>query len=140
MLSLDGRFADRTAVDALVEPVRHGAVPHHSLHVLAVYPWAGLLRAGRVDPSLTVMERCLVRWGRVVEADASHAVVRVVTLAWERGRLSLGPERVETFLHALGGRHLVTVRPGDDVAVHWGWVCDVLTHGAAAHPVPEPIA
>src|SRR5581483_8202771 len=43
-----------------------GAVPHHSFHVFCVYPWTGLLRAGRSEPSLHVLDRCRIGWGRVV--------------------------------------------------------------------------
>ena len=155
--SLDERFRDRGHGDAVVDPVRHGAVPHHSLHVLAVYPWAGLLRAGRTDPSLAVMERCLVRWGSVLDVDGmGGATVEVVTLGWDGGRLFLGPHRVEHFTRSLEGRRLVDIEVGDTVAVHWQWICDVLSaadHHAlvaatrrnlaavnAAHPVPEPVA
>lgn len=155
VLSLDARFRDRGDIDTVLDPVRHGAVPHHSLHVLAVYPWAGLLRAGRTDPSLQVMEHCLVRWGRVRAVDGPAAVVDVVTLGWDGGRLFLGPERAEHVHHVADGRRLVDVRPGDEVAVHWSWICHVLTPGErvalerttrhnldavnAAHPLPEPV-
>lgn len=127
VLDLDARFRDRGDVESIVDPVRHGAVPHHSLHVLAVYPWAGLLRAGRSDPSLQVMEHCLIRWGRVREIDGDTAAVDVTTLVWRGGKLRLGPARTDQFLHASGGHRLVDVRPGSDVAVHWSWICDVLT-------------
>ena len=39
---------------------RRRAVPHHSFHVLAVYPWLGLLRTGIVDEPLHVLDRCRV--------------------------------------------------------------------------------
>lgn len=156
LLSLDDRFRDRGNVEDIVEPLRHGAVPHHSLHVLAVYPWAGLLRSGRTDPSLQVMERCLIRWGTVTDTDETGAMVDVVTLGWDGGRVFLGASRPEHFTRALHGRRLVDVQVGDTVAVHWQWVCDVLTpperaalvattrrNMAAvnlAHPMPEPVA
>lgn len=155
LLSLDERFRTRGNVAEVVDPVRHGALPHHSLHVLAVYPWAGLLRSGRTDPSLEVMERCLVRWGTVLDTDESGAMVEVVTLGWNGGRLFLGPPRTERFVRALDGRRLADVETGDTVAVHWQWVCDVLgpaDHAAlvattcrnlaavnASHPMPEPV-
>lgn len=155
-LSLADRFGRRARIDDLMGPLRHGAVLHHSYHVLAVYPWAGLLRAGRTEPSLEVIERCLVRWGTVLEVDGPEAIVDVVTATWLDGVLSLGSTRTERFTRSQDGRRLVDVRVGDTVAVHWDWVCDVLapaerralavaTHRnlaavAAAHPVrmPEP--
>ena len=57
---VDDRFRGRigrswsTSLDA----VAAGAVPHHSFHVFAVYPWLGLLRTGVVDEPLRVLDRC----------------------------------------------------------------------------------
>ena len=47
--SLDDRFARRTArnFEPLVSAVFTGGVIQHSFHVFAVYPWFGLLRAGK---------------------------------------------------------------------------------------------
>lgn len=108
-----------------------GAAAHHSFHVLAVYPWLGLLRAGTTEPSLRVLERCLIRWGTVRSIAKGEAEVDVVTLAWDGSHLSLGPPRTEPF-HAGGEGHAlaVAVGPGDTVAVHWDWVCDRLAPAA----------
>lgn len=118
-----GRGFDDLAALALM-----GAVPHHNFHVLAVYPWVGMLRAGRAEEPLRVLNSCRVRWGRVQTVHDGLAGVSVRALEWDGRTLSLGTPRVEQVLCASAQGALVPViRPGDVVAMHWDWVCDVLT-------------
>ena len=106
-----------------------GAMPHHNFHVLAVYPWVGLLRAGTAsEEPMRVLDACRIRWGRVLTVDASVAEVAVQPLAWDGRSLHLGPARVESAIHAIAHGSLTrAVRAGDVVALHWDWICDVLT-------------
>jgi Family of unknown function (DUF6390) len=101
-----------------------GAVPHHSFHVFCVYPWTGLLREGRAEPSLHVLDRCRISWGQVITApDSGTALVRQRPLTWDGRMLGFGlaaPRLVTTgFVRSL--------RPGDWVSLHWDCVCDRLT-------------
>ncbi|MCZ7528001.1 MAG: DUF6390 family protein [Acidimicrobiia bacterium] len=112
----------------LTEVVPVGAVPHHAFHVFAVYPWVGLLRTGRVDQPLHVLDRCRVRWGEVVAVDGDVARVRSRPLTWDGHTLGLGEPRVEQAVRAVEGVGFVPgLAPGARVALHWDWVCDVLT-------------
>lgn len=106
-----------------------GAVPHHNFHVLAVYPWVGLLRAGlAAEEPMRVLDSCRVRWGRVLAVHTGVAEVAVAPLVWDGRSLRLGPTRVEAATYATARGSLAPrVRAGDVVAVHWDWVCDVLT-------------
>jgi len=106
-----------------------GAVPHHNFHVLAVYPWVGLLRAGStVEEPMRVLNACRIRWGRVLSVDAMVADVAVAPLVWNGHSLQLGATQVESAMVASNQGSLApTVRPGDIVALHWDWICDVLT-------------
>jgi hypothetical protein len=97
--------------------------------VFGVYPWVGLLRSGRVDDSLRVLDRCRVRWGQVVALDGDWAVVRSRLLGWDGSRLVLGPPRPERVRMGAGGLGLARPDVGDWCALHWDWVCDVLTPG-----------
>jgi hypothetical protein len=124
------RFATQSGVEwgCLTPQSTLPPLPHHSFHVLAVYPWMGLLRRGRGGPALHVLDRCRIRWGEVVSVTGDHAEVRCQRLAWDGRVLSLGPATVERSRWAEGGRSLLgSVSPGDRVALHWDWVCDVLT-------------
>ena len=104
-----------------------GAVPHHSFHVFGVYPWVGLLREGRVDEPLHVLDRCRVRWGQVVEVRGARAVVSSRPLCWDGRRLLLGTARPEEVLLRDDGLGLAgPVQVGDWCSLHWDWVCERL--------------
>lgn len=127
---LDDRFRRRVgrAWPHLVAAVPHGARPHHSFHVLGVYPFVGLLRGGEVDEPLRVLDSCRIRWGRVVAAGDREAVVRSRRLEYDGRRLALGPPHEEIATTGEGGLHLTRpLRSGDWCALHWDWVCDRLT-------------
>ncbi|MFN3867011.1 MAG: DUF6390 family protein [Demequina sp.] len=128
--SLEERFRPRLTraeFERLVEGVRAGGTPHHSFHVFGVYPWVGLLRGGMEDAPLEVLDRCRIRWGRVVSLEDEAAVVRSRHLEWDGRRLRLGPHIVETARLRRGGHGLSRpVACGDWVSLHWDWVCDRL--------------
>lgn len=112
--------------DAIGTVAASGGVPHHSFHVLAVYPWVGLLRSGLVDPATHVLDQCRIRWGRVVSVSGDTAVVASRHLVWT-GRLRLGPEEPETVRVAVGDIPARAaddgLAPGQSVALHWDWIC-----------------
>lgn len=128
--SLEERFKDRAgrSWDRLVEVVPVGAVPHHSFHVFAVYPWLGLLREGRLDEPLRVLQNCRIRWGRVVSVEGEMAVIESEPLTWDGRALVLGEPLVETARVGVGGLGLAgKLSPGDWCSLHWDWVCERLT-------------
>lgn len=114
--------------DRLVGPILAGALPHHSFHVFAVYPWIGLLRAGHTREPLQVMESCRIRWGTVEQVIGSSAIVRSQPLVWDGRSLSLGAPLASIVTTAVGGLGFVEhLAPGDLVSLHWDRVCDRLT-------------
>lgn len=101
--------------------------PHHNFHVFSVYPWVAILQAGRSRESLTVLEKCRIRWGQVQEAGPDDAVVASRCLSWN-GELGLGDVRLETVSFRHDGRAMIDPpADGDWVAMHWDWICDRLT-------------
>lgn len=127
--SLEARFRDRVGSDWrwLADTADHAPRPHHGFHVLAVSPWVGMLRGEGARPALEVLDRCRVRWGRVVEVDGAAAVVTSSPLTWDGRELALGPPRAERVVAADHGCRLTELAPGDDVACHWDWACERLT-------------
>jgi hypothetical protein len=116
-----GGFWSRLGADSQVL-----ARAHHSFHVFAVYPWAALLGSGSGVP-LSVLDRCRVRWGQVLDVRDEQAVVRSRALTWDGSRLALGQQHTETVRWSAAGRSLLAdVRTGDWVALHWDWICDRL--------------
>jgi len=126
--SLEARFRDRLGTDWpwFADTVVHRPRPHHNFHVFAVTPWVGLLRGDGAAPALEVLDRCRIRWGRVLTVDGDHAVVRTARLTWDGARLDLGPPTSEVATIARDGYALTPVAPGDTVALHWDWVCERL--------------
>ena len=126
--SLEDRFRARVgrSWEQLAEAVP-GAQPHHSFHVFGVYPWLGLLREGRVDEPLRVLDRCRIRWGRVVDVVGDRALVRSRPLEWDGRALREGPARIEPAVVAVDGLGLAgPLLPGDWCSLHWDWVCERL--------------
>jgi len=127
--SLDERFRHRAGRSwpRLAEAIPNGALPHHSFHVLGVYPFVGLLRNGVVTEPLHVLDRCRIRWGRVVAVTGDHAVVRSQPLEWDGHHLVLGSDRDEVALTAECSMRLgSSLTAGDWCSLHWDWVCDRL--------------
>ncbi|MGI8535252.1 MAG: DUF6390 family protein, partial [Mycobacteriales bacterium] len=108
------------------------AQAHHSFHVFEVYPWARLLGADGNPTALSVLEQCRIRTGTVLEAGDGTAVVRTEPLAWD-GQVVVGGPQEEVVRWSAGGRSLIDgPAPGDLVALHWDWACDVITADQAA--------
>ena len=114
--------------ERLVEmPGLDAARASHAFHVFVVYPWVGLLGSGS-DVPRAVLDSCRVRWGTVESVDGETAGVRTRPLRWDGTSLALGAERLETCRWTQGRQAFVhDLVPGDQVALHWDWVCDRLT-------------
>ncbi len=128
--SMEDRFASRTGkrLSPLVEAALGGGVAQHSFHVFAVYPWLGLLRSGRSDPALEVLDRCRIRWGRVTDVAGDHVTVLSRPLEFVGSCLMLGAERPEVARRGVRGVALSEdLVVGDTVSLHWDWVCERLT-------------
>jgi hypothetical protein len=98
------------------------AVPHHSFHVFEVYPWLTLLRRTGHPSAVSVLDRCRIRTGVVLAVNGASATVSSRPLTWADGRLTPGAPREEV-VQSLPDSLL----PGDRVALHWDWICDLLT-------------
>jgi hypothetical protein len=127
---LTGRFRARTARREWpwLEAKADGAsAVHHSFHVLEILPRIGMIRGG-LPPDLTaVLERCLVRPGRVLAVDGDALDVELPNLAFRDGRLHLDPPRPTRLAWAAEETFGDVLLPGDDVAVHWDRVSGRLT-------------
>lgn len=100
----------------------------HNFHCFEIYPWMGLLAAGRGgDRPREVLDRCRIRWGEVVAVNGGEVVLDSQPLVWDGQTLSLGEPTRETAIWTLGGVGFVEdLHPADMVALHWEWVCDRL--------------
>jgi Family of unknown function (DUF6390) len=117
----------------VVDAVAAGAIPHHSFHVFAVYPWLGLLRSGTVDEPLHVLDRCRTTPALVESVDGETARVLLRPLLWNGRTLELGTYVPRDVRWRDDGLALVDgLRRGDWVSLHWDFACDRLSPSAAA--------
>ncbi len=130
--SVDDRFRSRAGARwrVLADGIA-GGVPNHAFHVFCVYPWVGLLRAGYTDHALEVIDQCRIRWGTVVETIGSDVVVLSAPLVWDGRNLRHGSERVETVRMPVENAEKVV--PGDVLALHWDYACQVLSPKQLEH-------
>ena len=116
----------------ILDTVASGAVPHHSFHVFAVYPWLGLMRTGIVDEPLRVLDQCRTTPGRVLAVDGDRAEVLAPLLTWSGRDLRLGPwSPREVQWRADGLAFAETLQPGEWVSLHWDFVCERMTSARA---------
>jgi hypothetical protein len=118
--------------ERVLDTVAGGAVPHHTFHVFAVYPWLGLMRTGIVDQPLHVLDQCRTTPALVESANGEHARVLARALVWDGKALSLGAWGPREVRWRADGYALVgDLEPGDWVSLHWDFVCDRLAPAAA---------
>lgn len=124
----EDRFRAQTGLyfPHLVDGVAAGGVPHHNFSVFVVSPWGSLLNDDRRGATaIGQLDRCRIRWGKVVTVVGDEAVVRFRPVVWDGQTLSLGEPRLETVQYAVGGTaFLDDLAEGDVVSLHWDWVCD----------------
>ena len=112
----------------VLDAVAAGAVPHHSFHVFAVYPWLGLMRTGVLDEPLRVLDQCRTTPALVESVDGDRAEVLAPLLVWNGRDLTLGPWAPrEVHWRADGLGFANRLRPGEWVSLHWDFVCERLT-------------
>ncbi|MFC5994633.1 DUF6390 family protein [Pseudonocardia hispaniensis] len=104
------------------------AAGDHCFHVFGVYPWSRLLTTSAYEHPLHVLDSCRIRWGTVLSRQDGEIVVRSRRLTWDGSALGLSDPTEENVPVAVDGlSFLPDVAVGDQVALHWQWLCDRLT-------------
>jgi hypothetical protein len=131
---VEERFKGRVgrSWERIVDAVAAGAVPHHTFHVFAVYPWLGLLRSGDVAQPLSVLDRCRITPALVEATDGDSATVLAPALRWDGQALRLGPWERRGVRFEDDRLRFVMPKAGDWVSLHWDFVCDRLTEVQAS--------
>jgi hypothetical protein len=128
--SLGQRFRPRMDAHTftwLATKLDQGARPHHNFHVFEVYLRAGLVRDAHAQIKLERMDSCRISWGRVAAVDGAELVVERPALVLREGKLALTAPQTKRVTRQIDGRGFADgAQPGDHVAIHWEWVCEVL--------------
>ena len=128
--SLRDRFSSRSGWSGLADSIPAGGWPVHAYHVFLVYPWIGLIRSGLVDPGLSIVDRCRIRWGTVIEVFGDTALVATDQLAWEGQQIVAGQPRIEEVSIYDERRG---IEPGAIVSMHWDWICEPISESTRLH-------
>jgi Family of unknown function (DUF6390) len=100
-----------------------GARPHHNFHVFDIHS-----RVGQIANTLETMDQCRISSGKVVAVEGPELVVERRPLILVDGKLAEGPAVRARAVRQVDARGFAdTVGVGDWVALHWGWVCEVIT-------------
>ncbi len=128
---LDERF--RGQIGGTWRDASSRASAHHSFQVFEVYPWAELIRQGRPPgPAVTVLDRCRVRDGEVVAVLDEQLEVVTRTLVIDGDGVRESEPVTERARWSVNGVSLIEEPAvGETVALHWDWVCDVITPAQA---------
>ncbi len=108
------------------------AHPHHTFQVFEVYPWAERLKPDPAAPTngvaVEILDRCRIRTGRVLEVTGEQALVESRSLMWDGVHLTTAEPAKEVAAWSVDGSTLLDgLSPGDRVALHWDWICDVIS-------------
>lgn len=115
----------------------------HGYQVFAVYPWVGVLsQANAAAPALNILDQCRIRWGTVIALAGERVRVAVRPLRHDAGGdLTLGEPTEQTAALPYPAIHpshaseapgtAEQIRIGAVVAMHWDWVCGVLSDDQA---------
>ncbi len=100
-----------------------GARPHHNFHVFDIHS-----RVGEIANTLETIDSCRISSGKVVEVSGAELVVDRQPLVLVNGKLAEGPAQRVRVVRQVDARGFAdTAAAGDWVALHWGWVCEVIT-------------
>ena len=101
---------------------------HHSFEVFEVLPWARMLHESKLSRALTELDRCRIRVGKVLDVDRGMLAAHTGLLGWDGTAVEENDTAIELLRWSPdGSARMPRPAPGDLVAVHADWVCDVLT-------------
>lgn len=129
--SLHERFRNRMDAHTfgwLETKLELGARPHHNFHVFDIYTRAGLMNDRTAPILLETMDSCRISWGRVQAVDGPELIVERTALVLRDGKIALGEPNAIHLMRQIDGLGFADdAKPGDYVAIHWNWACEVLT-------------
>ena len=122
-------------IKKLFEAQTFAPFPHHALHVFNAFSTMGTVPesfasgAGPDEMVGSLMDKCRIAWGRVLEADENgNLIVEYEPVRRLKGKLYLGKPAPTKVLAQFQGKSFVEgAKAGDWVSFHWGFACTILT-------------
>jgi len=125
---------ERASVKKLFQLAGQRVVPHHSFHVISTFlPYISKdgpdLQNESTRKILQQVENCRISWGKVIEVRKRELVVERVPLEISERRFSVSSPRPSIVKYDPLVKPFDVVKPGDNVSLHWGFACEILTRG-----------
>jgi hypothetical protein len=118
-----GKQLDERARRWVLGKAPAGARPHHNFHVFDIHS-----RVGELGNGLEAMDQCRISSGKVQAVEGAELLVERQPLILAEGKLALGPAQPTRVVRQVEARGFAdSAQPGDWVALHWGWVCEVIS-------------
>jgi hypothetical protein len=126
---LDGlRLKDKLGAKSfglVAEKIDHGAVPHHSFHVLDIWRRTGHIER---EHTLESMDSCRISCGKIVSVNGPFIIVQTEPLVYENGKLAIGMPIEKKLVRQLESDYdIEQLRPEDWVSIHWSVICEKIT-------------
>ena len=113
----------------LEQKVAHGAVPHHSFHVLNVWQMSG--HTDKLD-EVERMDQCLVNSGKVLRVSGPEITVMAESLTYANGKLFLAEPTEKKIVRRLETEYEIEqIKPGQIVSFHWSVPCEIISETQA---------
>lgn len=117
----------------IIEKVPKGAKLHHSFHVFSIFTRTG---HQAVEHTIDSMDQCMIGWGKVIEkskfkSQKSKVQLKTQRLVYKDGKLHLKDGVVREVMMPVENDFGISLKAGDYVTYHWGFVCDRITEAQA---------
>ena len=122
VLGLAKRGLPEKYAKKMAKQMPSGMNPHHSFNVL--YVGVGMT-TGSVPTNIKTMNSCIVSVGKVVKISNDKLTLKLSPIEIGGDKLMFGKETMKKV--AYNKEFLPGLKKNDDVAVHWGYACKILT-------------
>jgi len=121
LVGLTGRGLPKSYGEDLIKILPRDMNLSHSFNVFFV----GVGKTtGSVPTNIITMNKCILSIGEIVKIKEDTLMVSTTPLVIDRGLLKFGSEKIE---HVEYNSKYLTPKLNDVVAVHWDYVCKILT-------------
>ncbi len=124
------RKTDKKEYEKIMKKVTYyNMLPHHSFHVFNIFK---SMSSHLSQSMMTSMDECRIGWG-VVERGVENTngqfiVINTHSLMMKKNKMILGPKiKKHLKLDYKRVRYKKTIKQGEWVSFHWGYLCDTLT-------------
>jgi len=113
----------------ITDKIPKGAFFHHSFHVFSIFTRTGHLT---IDHTIDSMNECRIGWGRIInnsnlKFQSLKIQLKTQQLIYRKGKLVIESNVIREVIPSVDVGLAKSLKPGDWVSYHWGFICEKLT-------------